>query len=259
MRAGLPCGQWTFLPVLVLLAVPAKAGSPTAIPEEFPAYRPRIALIIDDLGNLGPAGERTIRLPGPVACAILPHTPYARAIARQAHAAGKEVLLHLPLQPVEAYQPLGMGTIGLDTTRAQLARILEADLGSVPYAVGINSHMGSLITRHPGHMRWLMGELKARGDLFFVDSYTTAASVALQLAREQGVPALRRDVFLDGEPEPAAIERAFQRLKALAGEQGFALGIGHPYPQTLEYLERVLPHLGPDGYELVPVSRLVSN
>ena len=221
------------------------------------ASRPRIALIIDDLGNLGPAGERTVELDGPVACAILPHTPFARVIARQAHAAGKEVLLHLPLEPVEYPVRIHIGTIVLDNTQTQLAQIFDANLSSVPHAVGVNTHMGSLLTRHPGHMDWLMGELQRRGDLFFVDSYTTASSVALQLAREHEVPATRRDVFLDNDPARAAIDAEFRRLKHLARLNGTAVGIGHPYDATLSYLEEALARLEEEGFELVPLVRVM--
>lgn len=218
---------------------------------------PRIALIIDDLGNALQAGERTAALSGPVACAILPHTPFGQTIAKQAFLAGKEVLLHLPLQAVEQYELTGSGTIKIDNTRAQLVRIFEADIVSIPHVVGVSNHMGSLLTRHPGHMEWLMDAVKAHGNLFFVDSYTTVSSVALQLAQERGVPSIRRDVFLDNMPTEAAIDREFQRLKKQAKKNGYAVGIGHPYPQTLRYLERMLPALIDEGIELVSISRLI--
>jgi len=219
--------------------------------------RPRLAIIIDDLGNVMPAGQRTVNLSGPVACAILPHTPYAASIAEQARSAGKEVLLHLPLQPIAEILPLGMGSIDIDNTHRQLAVILSANLASVPNAVGVNTHMGSLLTQHPGHMAWLMDELRARGGLFFVDSYTTASSVALRLAREAGVPATRRDVFLDNVADPREVDKEFSRLKHLARLHGSAVAIGHPYDVTLEYLETALPRLSAEGFELVPVAALI--
>jgi len=218
---------------------------------------PKIALIIDDLGNEGAAGQRTVRLDGPVACAILPHSPFARVIAREAEASGKEVLLHLPLQPVESIQPVVTGSIGINNTRSELQRILEANLNSMPFVVGINNHMGSLLTQHPGHMDWLMEELKSKGDLFFVDSYTTSSSVAMEIALENGVPAARRDVFLDNEAEQSKIADAFEQLKLLARRHGSAIGIGHPYRETLTYLEYALPRLEEDGFELVPVAILL--
>ncbi len=219
---------------------------------------PRIVLIIDDLGNMQIAGERTAALDGPVACAILPHTPYAARIAKDAHAAGKEVLLHLPLQSVEPYQRTSSGMIRIDMTQTQLIQIFAIDIASVPYVVGVNNHMGSLLTQHPGHMNWLMGALQNRGDLFFVDSFTSEASVALQIAEEHDVPAIRRDVFLDNTPTYDAIDAEFQRLKSLALRHGMAVGIGHPYAQTLAYLERALPKLREEGFQLIPVAEAIA-
>lgn len=220
------------------------------------ADTPQLALVIDDLGNLGAEGRRVIALPGPVAVAILPGTPHAARLAERAHAAGKEVMLHLPLAALED-RALGPGGIGLDVTREEFLRILAADLASVPGALGVNNHMGSLLTQHPGHMAWLMEGLAARG-LFFVDSRTTERSVALQLADEAGVPAVARDVFLDDEAEETAVRAEFERLVARAQQKGAALGIGHPYPATLAVLEAELPRLAERGVRLVPVRTLIA-
>jgi polysaccharide deacetylase 2 family uncharacterized protein YibQ len=248
-----------FLTASVWLFAQSGWSAPVIVDQPKQAFsaRPRIALIIDDLGNALQAGKRTAALDGPVACAILPHTPFGQAIAQRAFLVGKEVLLHLPLQPVEQLEPASSGTIIIDNTRTQLLRIFEADIVSIPHVVGVSNHMGSLLTRHPGHMEWLMDAVKAHGNLFFVDSYTTVSSVALQLARERGVPAIRRDVFLDNVPTEAAIDREFRRLKQRARKNGIAVGIGHPYPETLQYLEQVLPTLMDEGIELVSVGRLV--
>ena len=219
--------------------------------------RPMIAIIIDDLGNQKLLGERTVNLPGPVACAIMPHTAYSTHLAELAHRAGKEVILHLPMQGMDMQRIAGPGEISLDTTAQHLEVILSADLQDVPHAVGINNHMGSLITQHPGHMRWLMDDLNKRGDLFFVDSYTTAASVAYAAALDAGIASARRDVFLDNEAG-SDIAAAFEQLKAEARAKGSAIGIGHPYAPTLSFLEQALPLLADQGFVLVPVGRLVS-
>lgn len=218
----------------------------------------RIAIIIDDLGYEYSAGRRTINLPGPVTCAVLPDTPRGRDLAMAAHAAGKEVLLHLPLQAESADEHVEPGTIVLDTTREEFAASFASSLASVPNVIGVNSHRGSLLTRHPGHMAWLMEEIRAHGKLLFVDSYTTHRSVALKVARENGVPSARRDVFLDTDRDPAAVEREFERLKALARSRGFAMGIGHPYAETLDLLERVLPGLEAEGIELISIGDYVA-
>jgi polysaccharide deacetylase 2 family uncharacterized protein YibQ len=219
--------------------------------------QPRIAIIIDDLGYDLSAGERAIGLPGPVAYALLPGAPRTEQLAELAHSRGKEVLLHLPLQAAVDPQGGQEGDLLLDMSMHQFRRAVAARIDAIPYAIGVNTHRGSLLTRHPGHMRWLMDEMADRGSLFFVDSYTTAHSVALQIAREQGLEAARRDVFLDPDRDPATVVREFARLKQVAGRKGFAIGIGHPYPETLEYLTRALPLLQSDGIELVGIRDLV--
>jgi polysaccharide deacetylase 2 family uncharacterized protein YibQ len=239
-------------------AMVVAAGLPSPLPAVASEiqHRPVIAIIIDDLGNQRQAGERAIALPGPVACAIMPRTAHSTYLAEQAFNAGKEVMLHLPMQPVGRDQKASPGQIDIDTTLPALRRTLDDDFRAVPHASGVNNHMGSLITRHPGHMEWLMDELLRRGDLFFVDSYTTAASVALATAKEKGVPATRRHIFLDNN-ESDDIDKEFARLKREARRTGFAIGIGHPYRATLEFLERELPRLEQQGFELVPVARVI--
>lgn len=223
---------------------------------ETPA-QPRIAIIIDDIGDRHAEGLAAVSLPGAVACAFLPHTPYARELAMRAHLNGKEVMLHLPLQSLHD-QALGPGAITLHTTETEFRRTLAENLLAIPHVRGVNNHMGSLLTLHPGHMTWLMQELAARQEMFFVDSYTHAGSVALMMAQERGVPAARRDVFLDNVPEHDAITEQFERLVELAHERGGAIGIGHPYPETMKFLAGKLPALQAEyGVELVPVSALL--
>ena len=225
--------------------------------QSFAQSAPRIAIIIDDLGYQLAAGHRAVALPGPVACAILPGTPGSVQLAQAAWQSGKEVLLHLPLQSVHHDGTAEPGSITLDTTRQGLADIFASAMATVPFAVGVNGHRGSLLTRHPGHMGWLMEEILRAGGLYFVDSYTTHHSVALQIASERGVPAIKRDVFLDSDPTPEMVEREFERLKALAREHGIAVAIGHPYPGTLAFLERAIPGLVEDGIELVPLREMI--
>lgn len=221
------------------------------------ADAPRVAIIIDDLGYHLANGKRAIGLPGPVAMSVLPSAPRARTLAQQAHASGKEVLLHLPLQAYDDDARAEPAEIALDMSRARVGDTFRRALEAVPHAVGINSHRGSLVTRHPGHMAWLMREIAARETLFFIDSFTTHQSVALQIAEENGVDAVRRDIFLDPDKDPATVAREFERLKEIARRRGQAIGIGHPYPATLELLERELPRLAEEGFELVRVSELV--
>jgi hypothetical protein len=237
--------------------LPAAALAMLLVAQSAASVPPRIAIIIDDLGYQLAAGRRAIELPGPVACAILPRTPRGPALARFANARGKEVLLHLPLEAVAKTGRADADGIVLEMSRTELQETFRDAIASVPFAVGVSSHRGSLLTRHPGHMQWLMQAIAARGGLFFIDSYTTTHSIALQMAAETGIAAARRDVFLDSDRSRAAVLAELERLKALARERGRAVAIGHPYPETLEVLERELPGLSDEGIELVPLGTLL--
>lgn len=239
------------LTVLTTAAVAAERTAPGSA-----AIRPSIALIIDDLGNQHEAGLRAIELPGPVACSFLPYGHFTRQLAQQAHTRGKEVMLHLPMQSV-AHEKLDQGELLLDMTQHQFARTLTAGLAAVPHVSGINNHRGSLITRHPGHMTWLMQAMLSHGSLFFVDSRTTAATVASRIAAEFRVPSIERNVFLDHDRQPDAVQAEFRRLIRIAQREGTALGIGHPYPETLQVLTRELSLLGDYNVQVVPVNRLI--
>lgn len=228
---------------LLLAAAPA-AGEPRA--------GAAVGIIIDDLGNSLRDGERAAHLPAAVACAVLPHTPHAREIAEAAHAAGKEVLLHLPMESRDAQEP-GPGELDSHMPRLEMRATLDYDLTTVPYVTGVNNHMGSLLTTRPVAMEWLMLELRGRG-LFFVDSRTDAASVAAGVARAHGVPVLERDVFLDDDLTPAAVAVQLERLEQLAHKHGYALAIGHPHPVTLAALERWLPEAQRRGIALIPLT-----
>jgi len=215
-----------------------------------------ISIIIDDLGKQLEDGQRVLALPGPVACAFLPKARYTQLLANAAHETGKEVLLHLPMDSVDGRR-LDPGAVTLEMTERQFLATVQADLLSVPHAIGINNHMGSLLTRHPGHMLWLMREIRANPPMFFVDSRTTVATVARQVAHETGVPNIERDVFLDNDLDADAIAYQFERLLQRARKQGVALALGHPHPQTLALLEREIPRLQQRGISLLPVTELI--
>jgi len=216
-----------------------------------------IAVVIDDLGNTPGEGRRVAALPGPVTCSILPHTAHGREIAELAHGAGKEVMLHLPMESVDD-EPLGPGGISLDMTEPEILHTLTDDIASIPHLAGVNNHEGSLMTQHPGDMAWIMQALHAAGPYFYIDSYTTVDSVAYQMARENGVPAARRNVFLDDINTDEAVAQQWQRLLKIARRSGFAIAIGHPRSATLAMLERELPLLAGENVTLVPVSRIVA-
>lgn len=244
--------------LLSLTATTGLAQAEATPGNQGPAGSPPISIgiIIDDLGYLNQRDARAVHLPGAVTLAFLPQTPHAHELATLAHRLKKEVMLHLPMESMHN-QRMGPGGLTLDMTALQFTKQLQLDLDSVPHVVGVNNHMGSLLTQHPGHMQWLMLELRKRNNLYFVDSYTTKTSIAQQLANENWIPNLRRDVFLDHDRNPEMIRFHFRRLINKARQNGSALAIGHPFPETMKVLEEELPKLRAQGIRLLPVSQLV--
>jgi len=217
---------------------------------------PVIAIIIDDLGSNNPRHERVVRLPGAIACSFLPMNSATIRLAKLAHSYNKEIMLHLPMEAI-THNPLGPGGLSLDMSQQEFIWALQKDLESVPHVTGINNHMGSLLTSHPGHMVWLMEEIKRNGKLFFVDSRTTHASVAMTVALQEGVPSLQRDIFLDHDKDLESVRAQFKKTIERAKRTGTALAIGHPYENTLTVLEEMLPQLENQGIRLVPVSEMI--
>lgn len=217
----------------------------------------QIAIIIDDMGYSKDHGLEVLGLPGELTLAFLPHAPHTHFLALEAGRQRKEVIAHLPMQSIDG-NALDAGALEMDMTRRAFFQTLLADLDAVPNAVGVNNHMGSLLTRHPGAMLWLMLGLKSYGELFFIDSLTSDDSVARQMAMESDVPALGRDIFLDHDRDPAAIARQFDRLVAIAHQRGSAIAIGHPYPETIAVLRQKLVKLQDSAVSLVKASTLVA-
>lgn len=211
-----------------------------------------LSLIIDDLGQSPDRDNRALALPGPVTLAIMPDTPHATDFARQAHKAGKTVMLHMPMDPATgpyAWHP--------ELPLPELESRLNAALLKVPYAAGINNHMGSRMTAEPVAMGWLVGELQRR-HLFLVDSRTSAKTVAAAEAQKIGLASVSRDVFLDDERTAEAISGQLQTAIKLAHKQGSAVMIGHPYPVTMDVLERELPKLKAQGVEWIELRHMIS-
>ncbi len=245
-------------------------GLPVALAYEYkhdfdpadPATWPVVAVIIDDLGDRPILGRRALALPGPVACAILPRTPYASEFARTAFLRGKEVLLHQPLEAATKNELLGPGAITRQLTLPQMRSMLRTNLESIAYVSGVNNHMGSWLTTQTGAMNSLMAEIRANnnrfGGLFFVDSVTSGATVAQRAAAAARIPNARRDVFLDHVQDSEHVAQQLDLLKRTARQQGFALGIGHPFAVTLDALGQALPQLAANGYRLVSVRELIA-
>jgi polysaccharide deacetylase 2 family uncharacterized protein YibQ len=228
----------------------------TLPPPSGPLHGVRVALVIDDLGGDVDDLRPLAALGVPVTYSVLPfedQTPQVVAALRQRRA---EILLHLPMEPKNGQNP-GPGALLQGMSDGELREKTEAALKAVPGAVGVNNHMGSLLSSEEGPMNAVLGVLAARG-LFFLDSRTSAESVGYKVAISLGVPAAERQVFLDGDPSPAAIHAQFQRLLNLARTKGAAIAIGHPHPETLAALTREVPKAVAAGYEFVPVSYLLT-
>jgi len=216
-----------------------------------------ISIIIDDLGNNLQHGQRAIALPGAVTFSVLPFTPFGKQLAKQAHQQGKEIMLHLPMDNNHD-RPLGPGGLTFKQDRPIFEQQLEKAIAATPYVSGLNNHMGSGLTTSNDHMQWLMQTIKEY-PLYFVDSRTSADSVAASTAVAQNIPTLERDIFLDHEATSEFTSQQFKRLIKKARLNGSAIAIGHPYPSTLSYLENVLPHLESLGVQLVSPSQLLSS
>lgn len=254
--------------VLASLSPERAEAEPPSI-EALPAWRryaslqdmtvtaPMIALVIDDLGFTERQVLRTMALDPAVTLAFLPYTPGAARLAAVAREAGFELLVHLPMEPSDHHADPGPDALLLGLGDAEFTRRLERNLTRFDGYVGVNNHMGSAYTRDEPSMRRVMQALRARG-LLFLDSVTSPSSVAWRVADAVGVPHVSRDVFIDANTETAFIERQLATLESLARQRGAAIGIGHPYPATLEVLERWLPAARERGVTLVPLSRVVA-
>ncbi|HEV2350364.1 MAG TPA: divergent polysaccharide deacetylase family protein [Terriglobia bacterium] len=217
----------------------------------------RAAIVIDDLGRDLEAANRLLRQPYPLTFSVLPELSHSSETARAAHAAHRAVMLHLPMQPEpgSGAQP-GPGGILVGMPNDEVARTIRSDLNTVPFAEGVNNHMGSRATADAELMAVVMKVLAARG-LYFVDSRTTAETRALAMARRQGLPAFYRSVFLDDTETVGYTLDQLRTFRRVVRERGVALAIGHPHPSTIEALKEFLPEFERDDIQLVPASQLV--
>lgn len=231
----------------------ALTPSPPAL--KAPVQPAKIAIIIDDLGYNLKQGAAIARLPGAITLSILPYTPNSVALAELGFQQGKEIMLHVPMSALAA-RPLDIGGLTASMSEQEFITALTQSLQTIPHVRGLNNHMGSYLTQLDTPMTWLMAEL-AREDLFFIDSRTSPDSIAWDVAIQQHVPSLKRDVFLDNDRSHTALQQQFQQLIKKARRQGFAIAIGHPYAETHQFLSEILPTLNDLNVMLVPVSDLL--
>jgi len=218
---------------------------------------PLVAIIVDDLGADLAMMEDFLGLKLNLTAAVLPNVPHARAVAELAHADGREVLLHVPMEPRD-YPTVDPGEEALmvDLSTAEVQRRLRSYLQTVPWVVGVNNHMGSRFTESRVGMRGVLQILKEQG-LFFVDSRTTAESVVIAEAEGMEIAHAERDLFLDNDINEEAIRRQIRKLIGIAREQGSAIGICHPHLETIAALKKEAHGFVAAGVKLVPVSALL--
>jgi polysaccharide deacetylase 2 family uncharacterized protein YibQ len=220
--------------------------------------RPKIAVVIDDLGATHPYTERAVALPGPL---TLSWFPFASNLPDQiaiGAARGHEAMLHMPMQSFSnSTAQTGPDPLRIDLPPAVNIARLRAAFAAVTGIVGLNNHMGSVATRDVALMDIVARETRAR-DMLFLDSVTIPHSVALQRAELAGVPAAARDVFIDHMADPTVIRGQLAEIEAFARHYGYAIAIGHPRPHTLEALEAWLPTLAGKGFVLWPIAATVA-
>jgi polysaccharide deacetylase 2 family uncharacterized protein YibQ len=218
------------------------------------AHSAQLVIIIDDIGNSYELGNAMVELEGPLTLAFLPHTPYAKTLANKAYLQEKEIILHAPMEnTVKA--ALGLGALTRALTETELKQTLKKAIASIPHVQGINNHMGSALTQNKQAMKWVMETLEDE-QLYFIDSLTSANSVAYTLAQQQGLPCLKRHVFLDNDKSTAALSKQWQLALRIAEKYGKAVLIAHPYTESHNFLAQKIPELINQDIELVHASQL---
>lgn len=220
------------------------------------AANTRLAIIIDDLGSDRAAAEAVFALGYPLTISVLPNHEHSLEIAEEAHRRGFQVMLHLPMQSLANETPEAQ-ELHPGMPAPEVAALVDQFLQNVPDATGVNNHQGSQATADPALMDELMPVLRDR-HLFYVDSRTTAETVAYDTAQDFGVRSAFRSVpFLDDVAEVAAVRKQLELALRGAREKGEAVAIGHPHAATLRALREILPQAQAQGVRLVPASELV--
>ena len=215
-----------------------------------------MVIVIDDIGYR-PTDVNALSLPGQVTFSVLPHTPYGKILANQAYQHNKDVLLHIPMESTIG-KKLGPGALTSDMDETAIQTELQKAFAEIPFAVGINNHMGSKLTQLYSPMAWTMRFLKEK-NVKFLDSMTTKLSKGEQVAKLFGVPSLHRHVFLDNLLTESYINQQFAQLIRIAKSNKTAVGIAHPHPETIAVLTKLIPTLAQYNIELVAISNLLKN
>lgn len=251
-----------FAALLILLCPPAAAEEAlpawqaNAVEVDLPDYvAPMIAIVIDDMGVNRKMTRKAIELPAPITASFLPYAGNLESQTARAKAAGHELMLHMPMQPFSPYKDAGAGALTVSMNESEILAALDSALSAFDGKVGINNHMGSRFTANPDLMRIVLDELNRRG-LLFLDSVTSKYSVGYETAREIGMPAAKRQVFLDNTAQE--IPARLKELERYASKHGAAIGIGHPRKATVEALQNWMPDAAERGFVFVPVSTIAA-
>ncbi|EEW77063.1 conserved hypothetical protein [Haemophilus influenzae RdAW] len=228
----------------------------TALYTSFSFAQSKLAIVIDDVGYHLKEDAAIFAMPREISVAIIPAAPYARARNQEAKSQGRDILIHMPMQPVSAVK-IEDGGLHLGMSAAQVNDRVNTAKNIVRDAIGMNNHMGSAATADPQLMTYLMTALQEK-HLFFLDSRTIGKSVAGKIAKEQGVRSLDRHIFLDDSNEFADVQRQFKAAIHYARKHGSAIAIGHPRPNTIAVLQAGLRNL-PEDIQLVGMGNLWRN
>ncbi|MEH6452952.1 MAG: divergent polysaccharide deacetylase family protein [Psychromonas sp.] len=216
----------------------------------------KLTIVIDDMGN-NINDFQALDLPKEIAFSILPFTPRGKQLAKKAQLQDRDFLVHIPMQAVANNQKLGKGALMLDMQEQQFKAELQRSLDHLPNALGINNHMGSLLTTQQLHMNWTMQVLKKQR-LLFLDSRTTANTIAAITAQRFAIPSISRNVFLDNIKTSEAMEIQFQRAIRLSHNKASTIIIAHPYPETITFLQQKFK-IPIDGVQLISLDQLIPN
>ncbi|MBP8985608.1 MAG: divergent polysaccharide deacetylase family protein [Syntrophobacterales bacterium] len=234
-----------------------KVRESISVSEKTPTNKTRrVAIVIDDIGYDLSQVDELLKIRAPLTFAVLPHCQHSQEAAERIHRAGKEVLLHLPMEPLSPEKNPGKGVLLSGMRRDDIRRVLEEDLADVPYAVGANNHMGSRFMEDESGLRVLFGILEEKG-IFFVDSLTTGRSRGRAAAVDTGIPFIARDIFIDGGDKQDTSSEDFLKAVKMNGSREGVVVIGHPYPSTIDTVRVSIEKLREEGLEVVPVSKLV--
>jgi len=218
--------------------------------------KPAIALIIDDIGPNIYRARQFLELNIPLTFSILPLYPHSEELAFEVHDAGHDIMLHQPMEPYASEANPGPGALYVGDGLHKIFRVLEENLSAVPFAIGLNNHMGSRFTACQREMRETLELIKQKG-LFFVDSRTSPNSKGYHIAKQLPMPAACRDIFLDNELNELAILYQLNKLADHANKYGHAIGIGHPFPETARAIRLFLSIFKNSNITLVHISDLL--